>query len=514
MMGLGEWVLGDRIGEGGFGCVYKGYPLKLENGAPGIMAVKVAETSHPFKVDALLDEAELLSLFHRCPFVIDSYGQQWTSSSLNLFLEFAAGGTIRDRIDNSALSEREIKEFTKSVRKGLQCIHDKGYVHCDIKPDNILLVHHMDSPVDFVAKIGDFGLTKSAQNLHSRQGTKWYLPPETVLCNIQGKPSDIWAVGCLVLEMLTGSLWTCKSTEYLGVWASNPVIPSHLSDDTKDFLAKCLDVDASKRFTARRLLAHSFLMSNQSVEQLPKSPALSQSQCCHNRLPSFIPLGGSSSHEAQMPIESSGLDDDTIYPLALMSRPNGQCIRWTFTAWEIWRVCLFPKGNRVKKFLSMYLDVADSSTLPSGWINELDRILSKTKALVATFCQTSLPAALVLFISVVFQGCWFINMGFMLWVPKLVPKGCVVSFIEGSTDNMLGSSVICRSSESEFRARALANLQFSWILPGILIFTACTCLKFAGKCIQRDLSIEYEQLHSSRGADVPIVINDFKGAHP
>nr|XP_011468753.1 PREDICTED: mitogen-activated protein kinase kinase kinase 2-like [Fragaria vesca subsp. vesca] len=322
MMGeLGEWVLGDRIGEGGFGCVYKGYPLKLENGAPGIMAVKVAEASHPFKVDALLDEAELLSLFHQCPFVINSYGQQWTSSSLNLFLEFAAGGTIRDRIDNSALSQCEIKEFTKSVLSGLQCIHDKGYVHCDIKPDNILLVHDMDSPVDFVAKIGDFGLTKSAQNLHSRQGTKWYLPPETVLCNIQGKPSDIWAVGCLVLEMLTGSLWTCKSTEYLGVWASNPVIPSHLSDDAKDFLAKCLDVDAYKRFTARRLLAHPFLMSNQSVEQLPKSLTLSQSQRCHNRLPSFIPLGDSSSHEAQMPIESFGLDDDTIFPLALMSRP-------------------------------------------------------------------------------------------------------------------------------------------------------------------------------------------------
>ncbi|KAL6225458.1 hypothetical protein ACLB2K_004308 [Fragaria x ananassa] len=177
----------------------------------------------------------------------------------------------------------------------------------------------MDSPVDFVAKIGDFGLTKSAQNLYSRQGTKWYLPPETVLCNIQGKASDIWAVGCLVLEMLTGSLWTYKSTEYIGVWTSNPVIPSHLSDDAKDFLSKCLDVDASKRFTARRLLVHSFLMS---VEQLPKLPTLSKSQRCHNRLPSFIPLGDSSSHEAQMSIESSGLDDDTIFPLALMSRPD------------------------------------------------------------------------------------------------------------------------------------------------------------------------------------------------
>ncbi|KAM5570028.1 hypothetical protein ABKV19_017176 [Rosa sericea] len=326
---LGEWVLGDLIGKGGFGSVYKAYPLKLEKGSPAIMAVKVAEVSDPKKVDALFTEAKLLSLFQDCPFVINSFGEQWTykshhnSFSFNLLLEFAAGGTIRDRIQISAsgLSECEIKEFTKSVLSGLQCIHDKGYVHCDIKPDNILLVHDMTSHVDFVAKIGDFGLTKSAQNEYSRQGTARYLPPETVISNIQGKPSDIWALGCLVLEMLTGTLWPCKTSEDLGGWVSNPIIPSHLSEEAKDFLAKCLDIDASKRFTAERLLTHSFLMSKQNVELVAKVPALSQSQHCDNRLPSFIPLEDSSSQEAQKNKEGSGLYDDAIFPLALMSRP-------------------------------------------------------------------------------------------------------------------------------------------------------------------------------------------------
>ncbi|CAB4320669.1 unnamed protein product [Prunus armeniaca] len=146
------------------------------------------------------------------------------------------------------------------------------------------------------------------------------------------------------------------------------------------------------------------------------------------------------------------------------------------------------------------------------WLLQLIVFVSVMAALAATCCQTSLPAALVLSISVVFQGCWFMNMGFFLWVPRFVPKGCVVHYVEGTNDTMLGA-VTCQSSEADFRARALANLQFSWILSGILIFTGCTCLKFAVKCIPRDLPIEYEQLHS-RGADVPIVINDFKDAHP
>ncbi|KAM1790625.1 hypothetical protein ACFX12_034670 [Malus domestica] len=95
-------------------------------------------------------------------------------------------------------------------------------------------------------------------------------------------------------------------------------------------------------------------------------------------------------------------------------------------------------------------------------------------AVTATCFRTNLPAALVLSISVVFQGCWFMNMGFMLWVSRFAPKGCAVHFVEGN---------------------------------------GCTCLKFAGKCIPREVSIEYEQLQS-RGADVPIAINDFKEVHP
>lgn len=104
------------------------------------------------------------------------------------------------------------------------------------------------------------------------------------------------------------------------------------------------------------------------------------------------------------------------------------------------------------------------------------------------------------------------NMGFMLWLPRFVPMGCNMRSAEGSNDDMLGV-VTCGSSEADLRARALANLQFSWILSGILIITGSMCLRLAAKFTPREPSIEYEQLHS-RGADVNIAMTGFKHTHP
>ncbi|XWS40370.1 hypothetical protein CRYUN_Cryun18bG0135400 [Craigia yunnanensis] len=146
------------------------------------------------------------------------------------------------------------------------------------------------------------------------------------------------------------------------------------------------------------------------------------------------------------------------------------------------------------------------------WLLQLIVFVSLLAALAAMFLPTSFSSVLLLSISVVFQGCWFMNMGFMLWTPEFVPQGCIMQLAESSSDSMHGA-VTCNSHEADVRARALANLQFSWILSGILIFTGITCLKFAEKCTPRAQSTEYEQLQI-RGRDVPITIDSFKQADP
>ncbi|KAL7206606.1 hypothetical protein ACSBR2_019343 [Camellia fascicularis] len=147
------------------------------------------------------------------------------------------------------------------------------------------------------------------------------------------------------------------------------------------------------------------------------------------------------------------------------------------------------------------------------WLLQLIVFVSLVASVSSTSFPTSFPAALVLTISVVFQGFWFINMGFTLWVPEFIPRGCVVARLgDAGTDNMQGA-VVCQTQEASVRAMALANMQFSWILAGIMIFTSCVCLKFGRKSKPRGQSSEYEQLHS-KGGSVSVAITGFKQANP
>ncbi|KAL0853677.1 hypothetical protein Bca101_058829 [Brassica carinata] len=129
---------------------------------------------------------------------------------------------------------------------------------------------------------------------------------------------------------------------------------------------------------------------------------------------------------------------------------------------------------------------------------QLIAFVSFSSALASASFPKSFSAALVLSVSVMFQGCWFLNMGFMLWVPGYVPRGCVsnTAAADNKTTVVHSSAVACESPGAEVRAKALANLQFSWILSAILIITCALCFKFSGKVVlpKNRSSSEYERL--------------------
>ncbi|XP_057501499.1 mitogen-activated protein kinase kinase kinase 20 [Actinidia eriantha] len=270
-----EWVRGETIGRGSFGTVSLAIPRSQNLRIPQLMAVKSCGSSH---FALLMSEKSILEELQDCPQIIrcfgGNFGFEGGEKLYNLFLEYASGGDLARKLKNSRdrrLPESEVRRYTNSILKGLRHIHNNGFVHCDMKLQNILLCCSEDGRSD-VAKIGDFGLAKRAGARREKtgvelRGTPLYMPPETVAAGDQEAAADVWALGCLVAEMATGApAWRCTADDdvwrllmRIGVGEEIPEIPGNLSPAGKDFLGKCFVRDPKNRWTAEMLLNHPFV---------------------------------------------------------------------------------------------------------------------------------------------------------------------------------------------------------------------------------------------------------------
>ncbi|XP_010028243.3 mitogen-activated protein kinase kinase kinase 18 [Eucalyptus grandis] len=272
-----DWVRGREIGHGGFATVHlAGAAETCPSGRPPVMAVKSCDAA---LASSLRHERRVLSELGHCPRIVRCYGDSVTTERggeelYNVFLEYAAGGSLSDSLKSRGkpLSEAEIRRHARSILEGLEFVHSKGFVHCDIKLQNILVFPRGGEEV----KIADFGLAKRAGERLSKdgkqagvewRGTPMYMAPESVNCSEYEPPSDVWALGCAVVEMATGRpAWGshAESNAYalmirIGVGEQIPEIPEGLSEQGKDFLMKCFAKNPKMRWTARMLLKHPFL---------------------------------------------------------------------------------------------------------------------------------------------------------------------------------------------------------------------------------------------------------------
>ncbi|XP_020548161.1 mitogen-activated protein kinase kinase kinase 4-like [Sesamum indicum] len=198
----------------------------------------------------------------------------------NLLLEYPSGGTLEDLIARSGgigLPENDVWRYTKSLLLGLVHLHDHGYVHRNLKPNNVVLLRY--SSTEFIAKIGNYEsvvkiekLKKTLWRPYSRTGVD-YLSPEAFSGGNQGHAADVWAVGCIVYEMLTGkSVWEGREEVEIRAELRNMkkgrgrinFNPNGVSENGKEFLKGCFETEAKSRWTAERLLRLPFLASTSS----------------------------------------------------------------------------------------------------------------------------------------------------------------------------------------------------------------------------------------------------------
>jgi mitogen-activated protein kinase kinase kinase 17/18 len=261
-MEIKEWCRGHEIGRGS--CATVSAATDYTTGK--VFAVK----SVPLSCAEILKREESILSSLNSPFIISYLGSdisknhQINEFCYDLFMEYAPGGSLSDKVSkqHGCIKESIIRAWTFEILSGLAYLHDLGIVHCDIKGLNVLIGS------DGHAKIADFGCAKMefCKDATSQiRGTPMYMAPEVARGEEQGPLADMWALGCTVLEMMTGGTpWSGFSDpfsvlQHIGYSSDVPVIPTWISDEAKDFLSKCLIRDPEKRWSAEQLINHPFV---------------------------------------------------------------------------------------------------------------------------------------------------------------------------------------------------------------------------------------------------------------
>ncbi|MFB9960195.1 Stk1 family PASTA domain-containing Ser/Thr kinase [Agromyces bracchium] len=197
----GRYQVRSRIARGGMATVYLATDLRLERRvAIKIMHGHLAD-DNTFKTRFVQEARSAARLAH--PNVVNVFDQGQDADMAYLVMEYLPGITLRDLLkDYKRLTPEQTVDILDAVLSGLAAAHKAGIVHRDLKPENVLLAD------DGRIKLGDFGLARAASaNTATGQallGTIAYLSPELVTRGVADARSDIYALGIMAYEMLTG----------------------------------------------------------------------------------------------------------------------------------------------------------------------------------------------------------------------------------------------------------------------------------------------------------------------
>ena len=197
-----RYAVGERIARGGMASVYEGLDMRLDRKvAVKVMHPHLGDDEH-FRERFIQEAKAAARLAH--PNVVNTYDQGEEDGLAWLVMELVPSITLRDLlVDRGRITPEQSLDVLEAILAGLAAAHRAGIVHRDLKPENILLAH------DGRIKIGDFGLARAATaNTATGKallGTIAYLSPELVTRGLADARSDIYAVGIMLFEMLTGT---------------------------------------------------------------------------------------------------------------------------------------------------------------------------------------------------------------------------------------------------------------------------------------------------------------------
>jgi serine/threonine protein kinase len=259
---LGPYEILSALGAGGMGEVYRARDARLSRD----VALKVLPgrlAADEDRVARFAREARLLASLNH-PNIGSIYGLEEAGGVTALVLELIEGETLHDRMRRERLTVAEALALARQIADALDAAHSSGIIHRDLKPSNIKI------RPDGMVKVLDFGIARALEAGGSQSensstitlggtnpgaiiGTAAYMSPEQARGQAVDRRSDVWAFGCVLFEMLTGSPVFARETvtdTIAAVVTDEPKwtsLPANTPAGVRRVLKRCLQKDVRQR---------------------------------------------------------------------------------------------------------------------------------------------------------------------------------------------------------------------------------------------------------------------------
>lgn len=305
----GRYEIRELIGVGGMAEVYKAYDC-IEDRVVAVKILKEEYISNEEFITRFKNESKAIAVLNH-PNIVRVYDVSFGDLIQYIVMEYVDGITLKQYIaKQGSLRWKDAVYLTIQVLRALQHAHDKGIVHRDVKPQNIMLLS------DGTIKVTDFGIARFARSEHKTMtdkaiGSVHYISPEQARGDATDEKADIYSVGVMLYEMLTGRLpFEADSAVSVAIMQlqQDPVLPRDINDTIpvglEQITMHAMQKDVSKRYkSAAEML--------RDLEEFRRSPEMvfDYNYFVDNEPTKFI---GAVTIDDE-PVKNFGAVDDVIY---------------------------------------------------------------------------------------------------------------------------------------------------------------------------------------------------------
>ncbi len=268
----GRYEIREIIGVGGMAVVYKAFD-NVENRLVAIKILKEEFLSNQEFLRRFKNESKAIAMLSH-PNIVSVYDVSFGDLIQYIVMEYIEGITLKEFIEREgSLRWQDAVHFTIQILKGLQHAHDKGIVHRDVKPQNIMVL------ADGTIKVTDFGIARFARNdqrtiTDKAIGSVHYISPEQARGEKTDERTDIYSVGVMLYEMLTGKLpFQAESAVSVAIMQlqREPQLPSEINGSIPQGLEQ-ITMHAMQKSPERRYQSASEILCD--LTNFRKDPSL------------------------------------------------------------------------------------------------------------------------------------------------------------------------------------------------------------------------------------------------